>query len=154
MNVEEFFVDVLAQKYMSSKGFDEESISAYGYGDMAIELLELSIPNLFKYYFDYDVNGVKEEFNSLVKEHTNFKYDNPFGFWMNTADQIFIASTNEQAMDLFFVCFYSELEISASICSKEKKEQFVEIVNGYYRNTFNEDVSEKDMKYFTGLMHE
>lgn len=153
LNVEEFFVDTLALKYMHASGFYVETISAYGYGDMAIELLELSIPNVFEYYFNYNVDGLKNEFNNLVKEHTDFKYDNPFGFWMNTADMIFVSSTVEQAMDLFFICLNSELEISAIICPKDKKEQYVEIVNKHYSNSFYENFPDEDMQYFSGLMY-
>lgn len=153
IQAEECFVDTLSVKYMKSKGWDGETSLAYIYGDMSLELLELSIPNLFEFFFNNDVKGLEDEFNKLVFEHVNFQYDNPFAYWMCLIDYVISSSTIEKYASYFQDNFFCELEITASICSKEKKEEYVEIVNRYFNIVFKRDLEKSDMDHVIGLMY-
>ena len=67
--LEEAIVDELARRFAISKGFDSSEISsAYKYVRNAIDILSITEPDVFQYFFRDDIEGFREEFNLKVEE--------------------------------------------------------------------------------------
>lgn len=116
----EAFIDALARKYMLKNDPDIEQdllTSGYKYTRLLVDLMELSIPDLFMYFINNDIAGLQAEIDRCSREKLVCK-DSPFIIWISFLDEIIVnRDTLDDSLSLL-------LTYTAYLTPKEKFEDF------------------------------
>lgn len=91
--------DLLTMKFFGTKEAEEFFLtkSCYSYSTVGMQILELAIPDLMKYYLLNDMKGLEKEYNSIAKKYVDMsklEIDNPFMNFLYMVDANQIAYKN------------------------------------------------------------
>ena len=126
--VNEAFVDTLAKKFTASKGKKQfHSDSMYGEIDLFVELLEISMPDIYKYFFNHDFNSFEKKLNELIRTNVKVKCKNPAALWCTFIDTNILGSEEE-----YNYTYRALLDIAASITPHKNRNEFFKKIDDFY----------------------
>lgn len=121
--LEEAFIDSLAKKYMlmNFPDMDENLLkSGYKIPRLCVDLMELSIPNLFFYFLNNDIQGMQKEIDRYSKTKLVCE-ESSFEIWASLIDECILTNDENVLSDRVSLL----LTYTAYLTPKEREKYFL-----------------------------